>query len=386
MSGPLHGLKVLDLTQMMAGPLCSMILGDLGATVIKVEPESGDAMREVGTERFFGFTEYFISLNRNKRSLVLDLKSEAGQAAVQSLARDADIILENFRPGVAARLGLDYEALKEKNPNLIYCAMRGFSANSPYSNKPALDPVIQALSGLMHLNGTKSTGALVLNTPFADYNTPLIATIGILSAIHARQNGAPGQLVEVDMLTSTIFGTKPREQYTLLRGEYPQREGNEHAQLAPYNSYRTRDGREIVIIVHNQKYWHGLCQVLGIPELKNNETFGTNAMRLKNRQSLEELIGSRIAQDDLSYWSDAFSNNDVIFGAVNTLGEILGHPEIRDSMLVDTKFDGGSVPIMGIPIGFSETPYEVRSAPPELGEANSEIFGADGQPYWPEVK
>ena len=183
MSGSLIGIKVLDFTQMMAGPLCSMTLGDMGATVIKVEPETGDTMRETGQSRYLGESEYFLGLNRNKRSLALDLKKPENVRIIQDLAKDADVVLENFRPGTAERMGLGYDILKQNNPRLIYCSMSGFGSNSIYGDKPSLDPIIQALSGLMDLNGTKETGPLIVASPYADFLTPMMAVIAILSML-----------------------------------------------------------------------------------------------------------------------------------------------------------------------------------------------------------
>ncbi|MGE0231788.1 MAG: CaiB/BaiF CoA transferase family protein [Flavobacteriaceae bacterium] len=381
MSGSLAGVKVLDFTQMMAGPLCSMVLGDMGATVVKVEPEEGDAMRHI-SHKHFGMSENFIALNRNKRSLVLDLKDPSCTPIIHELVRDADVVLENFRPGVAEKLGLGWDELREINPRLVYCSVSGFGEKSKLANKPALDPVIQALSGMLDLNGTKATGPLVVNIPFADYNTPLIAVIGILGAINARHATGKGQRIEVDMFKSTIFGMKPRTEYTMTRGAYPTRDGNANPQLSPCGTYPTRDGRSIFIIVHNDKFWQGLRRVLGVEALSDEAKFGTMDLRVKNRAELDKLMSDRMLQDDLAHWEHAFAADNVVFGTVNTLEEALNLPEVRDTMIHEAEVGGGKVPVVGIPIFYSDTPNDVRFPPPELGEANDEILRAGGA-KWP---
>ncbi|WP_340151268.1 CoA transferase [uncultured Sneathiella sp.] len=383
MSGSLIGIKVLDFTQMMAGPLCSMTLGDMGATVIKVEPETGDTMRETGQSRYLGESEYFLGLNRNKRSLALDLKKPENVRIIQDLAKDADVVLENFRPGTAERMGLGYDILKQNNPRLIYCSMSGFGSNSIYGDKPSLDPIIQALSGLMDLNGTKETGPLIVASPYADFLTPMMAVIAILSALNARHGTGEGQKVEVDMLKSTIFGMKPREQYTLLHGQYPQRSGNESAQIVPYNTYGTSDKRSLTLIAHNDKYWQGLRRCLEVEQFSNGKRFGTTDLRLERREEVDELISTRIAQESLAYWEDKFSSDNVLFGPVRTLEEALNMPEIREAMVHETEFQGGKIPILGIPIFHSKTPNDVRLPPPLLGEANAEVL-LDGGAKWPD--
>lgn len=383
MSGSLTGIKVLDFTQMMAGPLCSMTLGDMGATVIKVEPETGDTMRETGQSRYLGESEYFLGLNRNKRSLALDLKNPENIGIIQDLAKDADVVLENFRPGTAERMGLGYDILKQNNPRLVYCSMSGFGSNSIYGDKPSLDPIIQALSGLMDLNGTKETGPLIVASPYADFLTPMMAVIAILAALNARHVTGEGQKVEVDMLKSTIFGMKPREQYTLLHGQYPQRDGNESAQIVPYNTYGTSDGRSLTLIAHNDKYWQGLTRCLEVEQFSDDKRFGTTDLRLEHRKEVDELIASRITQETLAYWEDKFSSDNVLFGPVRTLEEALDTPEIRDAMVHETEFQGGKIPILGIPIFLSGTPNDVRLPPPLLGEANAEIL-SEGCAKWPD--
>ncbi len=256
--GPLHGIRVADFSQMMAGPLCSMLLGDLGADVVKVEPPEGDAMRVMGETFIGGETSFFLSLNRNKLSLVLDLKTAGGRAVVRRLAERADVVLENFRPGTAERLGIDYDSLRKLNPGLVYCSISGFGREGPESKRPALDPVIQAISGLMQLTGTAQSGPLRTGFPLVDFVTPLLATIGILSALHARRETGRGQRVDLSMLDAAIFSMIPRDGHYFGTDQVPPRLGNEHYEIVPLNVYETGDGRHVLVIAHSEKFWLAL--------------------------------------------------------------------------------------------------------------------------------
>ncbi|MGE0231787.1 MAG: CaiB/BaiF CoA transferase family protein [Flavobacteriaceae bacterium] len=384
MTGTLSGIRVLDFTQMMAGPLCSMILGDMGATVIKVEPEEGDAMRRVGEARHLGHSEQFLSVNRSKRSLALDLKNPESTAIIHALAREADIVLENFRPGVAQKLQLGYETIRALNPKVLYCSISGFGAGSADAGKPALDPVIQALSGLMDLNGTQDQGPLLCAAPFGDFMTPMMATIAILGALSARERFGHGQMIEVNMLTSAIFGMKPRDQTALLHGAYPNRKGNESPLMVPYNTYVTSDGRYVAIIAHNDKYWRTLINALGVAALHDDTLYGTGTRRVEKRAQVDALIGGRIAEETLAFWEETFTRHDVIHGPVRTYAEALNLPEVQRAMVHESEMAGGKVPIMGIPLFFSETPNQICYPPPELGEGNDDILGGQGEPKWPE--
>ncbi|MFM0223709.1 CaiB/BaiF CoA transferase family protein [Paraburkholderia dipogonis] len=217
MNGVLDGIRVLDLTQMVAGPLCTLLLGDLGADVIKVEPPDGDASRQIGVNRECGESDYFLSLNRNKRSVVLDLKSAQGIETLKALASHSDIVVENFRPGTMEKLGIGYDVLSELNPGLIYCGMSGFGNDGPYRDRPALDPVIQAMSGVMQLTGTPESGPLKAGVLISDFVPPLFGTIGVMAALYARSSSGQGQRVDVSMLDATVFSMIPREGFYFFR-------------------------------------------------------------------------------------------------------------------------------------------------------------------------
>src|SRR3990167_8946754 len=292
--GPLEGIRVLDFTQMMAGPLCAMLLGDLGADVIKIEPPEGDAIRRTGETFLGGETESFLSFNRNKRSVVIDLKAEAGREAGRGLAAGADVVLENFRPGSAERLGVGYETLRALNPRLVYCSISGFGRAGADRARPALDPVIQAMSGIMQLTGSAETGPLRTGFPFSDLVTPLFATIGVLAALRVRERTGRGQRVDLSMLDATIFGMMPREAYFFATGRTPSRLGNEHYQIAPWNTYETADGRYMIVVAHTEKFWHALLTALDAPELGADPRFLSNADRVRNRAALNARLAPAV--------------------------------------------------------------------------------------------
>lgn len=376
--GPLHGLVVLDLTQMMAGPLCTMLLGDLGADVIKVEPPEGDAVRRTGDVRIGGESDYQLSLNRNKRSIVLDLKTPQGQAAARAIAARADILVENFRPGTAERLGMGYEALRAANPRLIYCAMAGFGGHGAHRDRPALDPIIQAMSGLMQLTGTPETGPLRTGFAVADYVTPLFAVIGITSAVAARHATGTGQRVDLSMLDATVFTLMPREGYYFATGAAPQRSGNAHFQIVPYNSYRTADGRDVFVMAHTDKFWRTLVQAIDDPALADPQ-LQTNAGRQAQRAFVEARLAGAFAQRSAAEWDQRLGRAGALYSLVRDFDEVFNDPEVQASMVREIDHPtAGRVRVLAPPFQLSETPPSVRRPPPLLGEHTREICEAFG--------
>ncbi|MGE4336701.1 MAG: CaiB/BaiF CoA transferase family protein [Pigmentiphaga sp.] len=378
---PLHGLRVLDFSQMMAGPLATMLLGDFGADVLKIEPPAGDPMRRTGETRIGGESEYYLSLNRNKRSVVLDLKSPEGLRAVQALAREADIVVENFRPGAAERLGIGYESLRALNPRLIYCSLTGFGTDSVHGARPALDPVIQAMSGIMQLTGTAESGPLRTGFPVSDFVTPLLAVCGILAAVTARQASGQGRKVELSMLDATIFSMLPREGYYFATGEVPHRSGNGHYQIAPYNSYRTTDGREIFLIGHTDAYWQAIVQALGDAAIAADERFTTASLRHANRQALDAALAAVLGRGTLAHWRERLAAAGALFSVVRTWDEVFEDPEVRRNMVVDVAHPmAGNVRLLGNPIRFDGAAIPVTRHPPQLGEHSGEVLAGSGWP------
>ncbi|HEM7839464.1 CoA transferase [Burkholderia multivorans] len=383
MTTALSGLKVLDFTQMMTGPFATMMLGDSGADVIKVEQPDGDPFRRSGETTLNGDGAFFLGVNRNKRGIVLDLKTEAGRAAALALAAQADVLVENFRPGLTERAGLGYEDLRKINPRLVYCSISGFGRDGPDRNRPALDMVIQAVSGVMQVTGTEESGPLKTGFPFSDLVTALVATIGILVALQARERTGEGQRVDLSMLDASIFSQVPRDVYFDLTGKTPARMGNQHWDIVPNNTYATSDGRDIMIITINDKFWHVLCDALGASELKTDPRFATKAARLANRVAVDERLAAIFATRTLAEWEPVLANAGAIYGAVRTWPEVFSDPQVVDKLVrVIPHPKGGEFKVINNPLNFSHTPTHIRRAPPILGQHNDEVLGA-GSAGWP---
>ncbi|NPT38969.1 CaiB/BaiF CoA transferase family protein [Paraburkholderia xenovorans] len=375
MNGVLDGIRVLDLTQMVAGPLCTLLLGDLGADVIKVEPPDGDASRQIGVNRECGESDYFLSLNRNKRSVVLDLKSAQGIETLKALASHSDIVVENFRPGTMEKLGIGYDVLSELNPGLIYCGMSGFGNDGPYRDRPALDPVIQAMSGVMQLTGTSESGPLKAGVLISDFVPPLFGTIGVIAALYARSSSGKGQRVDVSMLDATVFSMIPREGFYFSTGQTPGRFGNAHYQISPWNTYRTRDDRYVMIVAHAEKFWRALAIAVGRPDLLEDPRFKSNGVRLAHREALEAELGSAFATDTLAGWSGRLTEAGVLFAPVRNFDEVFADPVVRDGIMQSVQHPtAGDVSVLRNPIKMSANSVDIRLPPPILGEHTEEVM------------
>jgi CoA:oxalate CoA-transferase len=375
MKGVLDGVQVLDLTQMVAGPLCTLLLGDLGADVIKVEPLEGDAARHIGINRPGGESDYFLSMNRNKRSVVLDLKSARGVAMLKLLATRADVLVENFRPGTMEKLGIGYDALRQANPGLVYCGLSGFGSTGPYRDRPALDPVIQAMSGLMQLTGTATSGPLKTGVLLSDFVPPLFGTIGILAALRARDANGQGQRVEISMLDATVFAMVPREQYYFATGKTPVRLGNAHYQLAPWNTYATRDARHLMVVAHNDKYWRNLLAAIGRDDLASDQRFASNAARLDNREALDLVLADAFRSEVLDRWIARLGESDALFSVVRDLPEVFSDPALRETMIETVSHPtAGELSLLKAPLRMPANPPSIRRAPPSLGQHTDEVL------------
>ncbi|MGB9699280.1 MAG: CaiB/BaiF CoA transferase family protein [Thermodesulfobacteriota bacterium] len=381
----LEELLVLDLSQIMAGPLCSMILGDMGAKIIKVEPPEGDVSRHMGDTFLHEQSDYFLSLNRNKRSIVIDLKQGEGKEIFYQLVKKADLVLENFRPGTAEKLGVDYATLSQLNPNLIYCSISGFGQNGPYKDRPAMDPIIQALGGIMGITGDSQVGPLKVGAPISDFIASLLATIGILGALYVREKTGRGQKIEISMLDGIIFSLIPREQYYFIRKKTLPLLGNQHYQIAPCNTFQTKDGAHKMVIVHSEKHWQNFCQGLGLMDLAEDERFKTNSDRLKNLPLLNEILEKIFAEKTQQEWVDCLSKKGIMVAPVYNLEEVFQDPQVGHDEMV-TELDhpvAGKFKILRTPIELSETPLRIKSPPPLLGQHTKEILFELG--YSPEV-
>ncbi|MDT4795854.1 Acetyl-CoA:oxalate CoA-transferase [compost metagenome] len=379
MTGALQGLRVLDFTQMMNGPFGTMLLADFGADVIKVEPPEGDTMRKTG-ETFLGDDAvYFLTLNRNKRSVVIDLTTAEGKAQAHRLAAQVDIVVENFRPGVARKLGIDYETLKTLNPRMIYCSTSAFGREGADAKRPGMDPVVQAMSGIMQLTGDENTGPLKTGMPYCDLITPLLSTIGVMAALQARNVTGRGQLVDLSMLDATIFSMIPRDAYYFATGETPGRIGNAHWQIVPYNTYRTADDRHIMIIAHTDKFWRTLAEALEAPELLADQRLATKDGRLAHRDVVDQGVAAAFAKQPLAHWNDKLLEAGVMFSPVLTFPEVFEDPRVQRDLVVEVDHPrSGKFKLITNPIRLSETPPSTRTAPPVLGQHTDEVFAEFG--------
>jgi len=375
-AGALDGLKVLDFSRVLAGPFATMMLGDLGAEVIKVErPDGGDETRSWGPpfdER--GQATYFLSVNRNKRSVVLDLKDEADLERARELAGAADVLVENFRPGLMAGLGLAYEDLESGNPGLVYCSITGFGPGEG-ARLPGYDLLVQALGGLMSVTGEPDRDPQKVGVALVDILTGLFATSGILAALRHRDRSGQGQKVEVSLLASLLGALVNQASAYTAGGVVPHRMGNAHPSISPYELYDARDG-QLVIAVGNDRQFRALCEAIGRPELAVDVRFATNPDRVANRVQLRNELDRALCEQPADHWSEVLTAARVPAGPVNDVGAAF---RLADELGLDPVVEigdgnGAPTPLTRNPITLSRTPASYRSAPPALGEP--------GTPAW----
>jgi crotonobetainyl-CoA:carnitine CoA-transferase CaiB-like acyl-CoA transferase len=364
-------LSILDFSRVLAGPFATMMLADLGATVTKVErPGSGDETRSWGPPRDqHGQATYFQSVNRNKRSIALDLSRPTDNDRALELAREADVIVENFRPGVMQRLGLGYEQLRATNPALVYCSITGFGSGQG-AELPGYDLLVQALGGLMSITGAPDGEPQKVGVALVDILAGLFASVGILAALRHRDATGEGQLVEVDLLSSLLAGLVNQASAFTIAGVVPSRLGNAHPSISPYELYETGDG-ELVLAVGNDRQFASLCEVLGAPELGRDERFAGNGDRVANREALRTELLARLAERPASQWADELTAVRVPAGVVNdvrgafALAESLG----LEPVVEVPAAEGPPVRLTRNPIRLSRTPPTYRSAPPPLPDS-----------------
>jgi crotonobetainyl-CoA:carnitine CoA-transferase CaiB-like acyl-CoA transferase len=389
-AGPLAGLRVIDLSTVLAGPYATMVLADLGADVVKVEPPEGDATRGwgppwVGDEGAGTRTAaYYLAVNRNKRSVRLDLRQPAGAAVLRRLLTDADVLIENFRPGSLARLGFDDDALRDLNPDLVHLAISGYGPDGPAADRPGYDFVIQAVGGLMSITGDADTDGghpTKVGVAISDVVAGLFATIGILAGLLARRPdaGVRGQRIDVSLLASTLAVLVNQAQNAFTTGQAPGRRGNAHPNIVPYESFATTDG-EIVVAVGSERQWPRFCAAIGDAALADDPRFATNGDRVASRAELRPLIAERLATRTTHDWLRVLAEADVPSGPITDVLTAFESPEARArSMLVEVEHPAfGVLRQAGMPIDFEHTPGAVRTAPPLLGEHTDEVLSALG--------
>lgn len=373
---PLMGVRVLDLGRHLAGPTAAMFLGDLGADVIKIEqPETGEDGRSSGPPFYHGESAFFLSANRNKRSLALDLKAPAGQAVARRVAATADVIVENFRPGVMAALGLGYEGLAASNPRLILCSISGFGADGPYAGRPGLDNIIQGLSGLMSVTGFEDGEPVRVGIPIADLLTGLLGAYGVLAALQARERTGLGQIVDTSLLEGMVGMMGFQALRYLNGGEVAPPAGNHHPINAPYGAFRTRDGH-VTIGATGEKRWRKLCAVIGATELLADPRFTTNGGRHEHRLALAELISERLLARTSDEWEEILNAEGIPCGPIYRLDQTLNHPQVlHREMVVEREHPtAGPIRLLGLPVKLSATPGGVFRAPPALGQDTDSVL------------
>jgi crotonobetainyl-CoA:carnitine CoA-transferase CaiB-like acyl-CoA transferase len=378
-AGPLDGYTVVDFTHFQAGPQAAMILGDLGADVIKVEPPRGDPMRHMGECFVADQSAYFLSVNRNKRSVVIDLKHDSGRQLAMTLVAGCDVVLHNFGPGVTERLGLGYDHVRTVNPKVVYCAITAYGASGPKSHLPSVDPVIQAISGLMSITGHPDGPPTLVGPALSDTAGAILAVRGVLSALLARERFGFGQQVTASMLDGTVALLTGREGAYLQSGTVPGRTGNVVRQAAPSGTYRTSDGL-LMITVINERSWAAFCRALDVPELLTDERFASNVERVEHRDALDARISQVIQQRPTGEWLAAFTGHGVMAGPVNGLDAALTDEQVvHNEMVVSMDHPtAGEVRALGIPVKLHATPGTIRRPPPMLGEHTREVLLAHG--------
>ncbi|MFB6465557.1 CaiB/BaiF CoA transferase family protein [Cytobacillus sp. Hz8] len=376
MAGALEGIKVLDLTRVLAGPHCTMILGDLGADVIKVEaPGGSDETREWGPPFQNGVSAYYLCANRNKRSITVNLKTEKGREIIRSLVKEADVLIHNFKTGTMEKWILDYEDLQKVNSRLVFCSITGFGETGPMRQLPGYDFIIQGMSGLMSITGSEESGSLKIGVAMIDILTGLHAALSIQAALLEREKSGQGQKIDLSLLDVGVASLANVASNYLISGKVPKKLGNDHPNIVPYSTFRTVDGW-MIIAVGNDRQFTNLCELLHCHDLAFHEKFHTNACRLENRQELTEILNSRLETQSMDYWIDLFSKHNIPCGPINTMDRVFSHPQVSArEMVVEMNHPlAGNIKLAGSPFKLSRTKVEMKRHPPLAGEHTDEVL------------
>ena len=374
MSGALTVIKILDLSRVLAGPYCTMILGDLGAEVIKVEaPGIGDETRKWGPPFREDVSAYYLSANRNKKSITIDLKSSAGINRIKKLIQTSDVIIHNFKTGTMEKFGLSYESVQKMNEKIVYCSITGFGETGPYRNMPGYDFLVQAMSGLMSITGNEASGPQKMGVAIVDVLTGLYANIGIQAALLERRKSGKGQKLDLSLYDTAVSSLINIGSNYLVSGQIPDRLGNHHANIVPYQTFTTSDG-EIVIAVGNDTQFENLCQVMGIPEIAKDALFKTNPDRVANRTKLVPILQKVFLNHTTAYWKQQCDDNNIPCGPIQNLEEVYHDPHLQErGMFVNMNHPtAGPIEMIGSPLKLSRTPVALKHPPPNMGEHNNE--------------
>ena len=379
-SGPLAGLTVLDLTRVLSGPYCTMLLADMGARVIKIEqPGRGDETRAWGPPFVAGESAYFLSINRNKESVTLDFKQPAARAALDRLLQRADVLVENFRPGTLDRLGLGYEAVKATHPRLVYASISGFGQTGPRKQQAGYDAVMQAEGGLMSVTGAADGPAFRVGVAIADLVAGLLAAQGIVLALYSRDRTGRGQQVDVGMLDGVVSLLTYHASMHLTTATMSQRVGNRHATIAPYDTFSAADG-ELFLAVGNDDQFRRFCDVTGLQALLDEERFATNPSRVVHHRELRERLAPVLQAQTRAHWNEVMARAGVPCGAVRDVPDALADPQVAARNMIEAveHATAGTLKVLGVPIKLSETPGSVRTAPPTLGQHTTQVLSEIG--------
>ena len=375
MQAVLSDVVVVDLSRVLAGPYCTMMLGDLGATVIKVEqPGRGDDTRQFGPPYIAGESAYYLGLNRNKYSILLDFSTPEGKQRLLELIRTATVLVENFRPGTLQRQGLDYETLKAINPGLIYCSISGYGQTGPYASRPGYDFVAQAESGVMAVTGEIDGDPQRVGSPVGDVSAGMFACTAILAALRVRDRTGQGQHIDIALIETTMSLLSNVASNYLISGEEAPRFGNGHPNIVPYQAFHTRDGH-VVVSCGNDRLYQSLCRLLGREDLANDPRFATNPQRVRNRNELVPVLQEAFLARTTDEWLPELRAVGIPCGPINSVSQIFNDPHIqaRGYVWECDHPTAGKIKLAGSPMHFSETPTRLYKAPPLLGEDDEKM-------------
>jgi len=374
---PLKGIRVLDVSRVLAGPFCTMILGDLGAEVIKVEePLKGDDTRSWGPPFIDGEAAYYLSVNRNKKSITVNLKHPDGLKIIYGLAEKSDVFIENFRPGVAERLKIDYETISKINPKIIYCSISGFGQTGPYKDYPAYDLLIQAMSGFMSITGEEGRPPVRIGVALFDIGAAMYAAIAIIAALYRRDRTGVGERIDISLLDTGVSWLTYMAMNYFATGINPKRMGSAHPSIVPYQCFQDRDGKWFALAVGNDEIWKRMCKAIGREDLMNDKRYATNPDRVRNRNELLEELDKIFKSNSRDYWIKIFMENEVPCAPVNEVSEILSDPQtLHREMVVEVDHPKiGRLKQLGIPIKYAKTTLKVEHPPPMLGQHTEEVL------------
>ena len=377
----LEGIRVLDLTRALAGPFCTLMLGDNGADVIKVEiPGTGDDTRKWGPPFIGEESAYYLSINRNKRSLTLNLQDAQAQEVFMKLAKDIDVVVENFTPGVMGRFGLDYDAVKAVSPKVVYCSISGFGQDGPYRNRPAYDQIMQGVGGLMSITGEPDGEPQKIGIAVTDIGAGMWSAFAIMAALHHREKSGEGQYIDISMLDAQVAWLTYQAAFFFANGEAPKRMGAAHPTLVPYQAFMCNDGKYINVAVGSERIWERFCKGMGREDLRDHPDYATNSVRVNNRGAIVSMLQEIFLTRPVTEWVEDLQAANVPCGPINDLADVFADPQVlaRNMYLEMPHPTLGSIKQTGLPIKFSLTPGGLDRHPPLLGEHNQEILQSLG--------